>query len=120
MAGSGGINGMRRGGIREANGCCVHVTHRCHNRAFLLKFRQDRRAYVERLRMATHRYGVEILDYVITGNHIHLLAWTPSGDELSSAMQSIDGAFARKYNRRKKRSGAGVERVHCGRQSKVG
>jgi putative transposase len=97
---------MLRGRIRDLTGCCVHVTHRCHNRAFLLKFRRDRRAYVERLRVAARRFEIDILDYVVTSNHVHVLAWVPRGEELSAAMQYVEGDIAQRYNRRKERSGA--------------
>ena len=97
---------MLRGRIRDMTGCCVHVTHRCHNRAFLLKFRQDRRAYVERLRLASQRYEIDFLDYVVTSNHVHVLAWVPHGEALSAAMQYVQGSVAQAYNRRKRRSGA--------------
>lgn len=68
---------MLRGRIRDLAGCCVHVTHRCHNRAFLLKFRRDRRVYVERLRVVARRFEIDILGYVVTSNHVHVLAWVP-------------------------------------------
>ena len=97
---------MLRGRIRDLTDCCVHVTPRCHNRAFLLKFRRDRRAYVERLRVAAARFEIDILDYVVTSNHVHILAWVPRGDELSAAMQYVQGDIAQRYNRRKGRAGA--------------
>ena len=52
------------------------------------------------------RFGVEVLDYTITSNHIHLLLWAPSLGKVSEAMQFLQGVSARDYNRRKKREGA--------------
>ena len=79
------VAGMLRGRIRDLSGYSVHVTHRCHNRAFLLKSRQDRRAYVERLRLAARRFEIGILDYVVTSNHVPVLASVPRGEELSAS-----------------------------------
>ena len=78
---------MRRGRVRDASGRCVHITHRCHNREFLLKFRRDRRDYVQRLQRASERFGVAVLDYVVTSDHVHVLVWVPRGDVLSAAVQ---------------------------------
>lgn len=50
-----------------------HITHRCHERTFLLKFVRDRRRYLRWLFEAKKRFGLCILDYAITSNHIHLL-----------------------------------------------
>ena len=97
---------MKRGRVLNVADCCVHVTHRCHNRHFLLRFERDRRNYVSRLRETSLRFGVEVLDYTITSNHVHLLLWTPSLDDLSEAMQFLQGVSARDYNRRKVRQGA--------------
>ncbi|MFA5206253.1 MAG: hypothetical protein WC708_17795 [Lentisphaeria bacterium] len=36
--------------------CCVHVTHRCQERRFLLRFANDRRQYRRRLFEATLRF----------------------------------------------------------------
>ena len=50
-----------------------HLTHRCHKREFLLKFVKDRRRWTQWLFEAKKRYGLVILDYTVTPNHIHLL-----------------------------------------------
>ena len=84
----------------------MHVTHRCHDRQFLLRFERDRRNYVSRLRETASRFAVEILDYTITSNHVHLLLWAPRLEEVSAAMQFLQGVTARDYNRRRKRQGA--------------
>jgi REP element-mobilizing transposase RayT len=80
---------MKRGRLFDISDCCVHVTHRCHNRQFLLKFACDRRNYVSRLRATSLHYDVEFLDYAITSNHVHLLLWAPSLDAVSEAMQFL-------------------------------
>ena len=50
-----------------------HITHRCHKREFLLKFSKDRKCWLHWLFEAKKRYGLVILNYVVTSNHIHLL-----------------------------------------------
>jgi putative transposase len=83
-----------------------HITHRCYNREFRFKFAVDRDRYKMRLFEMSRRYKVKILDYIITSNHVHLLAWSETPDDLSEAMRFLQGAAAQDYNRRKKRSGA--------------
>ncbi len=50
-----------------------HITHRCHKREFLLKFACDRRRWLQWLWEAKKRFGVSILNYAVTSNHIHLI-----------------------------------------------
>lgn len=47
-----------------------HLTHRCHQRMFLLKFARDRRRYVHWLFEARKRFGLCVLNYIVTSNHI--------------------------------------------------
>ena len=91
-----------RAGSRE--GGVYHVTHRCHNRAYLLKFKQDRDAYRARIREHVRPYDVSVLDYCITSNHVHLLLDVPGRLALSGFMREVASEFARAYNRRKHRS----------------
>jgi hypothetical protein len=52
-----------------------HVTHRCHDRAFLLKFARDRGdAYRAKLREHLPRFDVALLDYLEQMQTI----WNPS------------------------------------------
>ncbi|MCB1068859.1 MAG: transposase [Kiritimatiellae bacterium] len=89
-------------------GPAYHVTHRCHNRAFLFRFARDRDAYRTMLRDQIRARGdVEVLTYCITSNHVHLLLTSRGTDEaISALMQALEGEFAQFYNRRKKRTGA--------------
>lgn len=97
---------MRRGRIREVDHCCFHITHRCQERRFLLKFEIDRKNYVKRLGEASRKYAVDILDYVITSNHVHILLWTEKAEAISALMQYVQGTTGRDFNRRKRREGA--------------
>ncbi len=53
-----------------------HVTHRCHKQEFLLKFARDRQRYTHWLYEARKRFGVKVLNYAITSNHIYMLSFT--------------------------------------------
>jgi putative transposase len=54
--------------------CCVHVTQRCQQREYLLKFAVDRQQYQRRLLQASRKFWrLRFLDYAITSNHVHLL-----------------------------------------------
>ena len=83
-----------------------HITHRCHGRSFLLNFAKDRRAYLDRLREAVHRYPVDVFSYMVTANHVHLLLWAERVGAVSAAMHFVQGSFASDWNRRKHREGA--------------
>lgn len=95
-------------------GCSYHVTHRCHDRQFLLKFAKDRDEYGKRLREATKGFDLSLLGYCITSNHVHLVINAEQTEAVSRLMQKLEGEFAEYYNRRKKRSGAFWDgRYHC-------
>jgi len=85
------------------DGGVLHITHRCHNREFLLKFSRDRDAYREKLREHSRKYEVCLLDYCVTCNHAHLLVDAEDRLEVSRFMQEVASEFAREYNRRKRR-----------------
>ena len=97
---------MPRRSRRWIDDCCVHVTQRCQERRYLLRFKQDRRQYLRRLRQASERHAVSVLNYMVTGNHVHLLLHCTRSEDLSAAMQLLSGSAAQDYNRRKNRSGA--------------
>ena len=83
-----------------------HITHRCHEKSFLLKFGRDRRAYLCWLFEAKKRFGLCILNYVVTSNHIHLLVKDTGEGVVAQSMQLVAGRTAQQYNQRKVRQGA--------------
>lgn len=89
-------------------GAIYHVTHRCHDRAFLFRFAKDRDVYRTMLRERLARHPVTALGYCITSNHTHLLLQVREGgvESLARFMQTLEGDFAQYYNQRKGRSGA--------------
>ncbi len=88
-------------------GYAWHITHRCHKREFLLKFARDRRSWISWLFEAKKRYKLQILNYIATSNHIHLLVLDGGRREtIPKSMQLIAGRTAQEYNQRKGRKGA--------------
>ena len=84
-----------------------HLTHRCHKREFLLKFKRDRQRWLQWLFEAKRRFGLVVLNYVVTSKHIHLIV--KDGSKSNIIPQSIGliaGRTAQEYNRRKRRKGA--------------
>ena len=83
-----------------------HITHRCHRGEFLFKFARDRERWIHWLFEAKKRYGLCILNYIVTSNHIHLLAVDGDSDEISRSIQLVAGRVGQEYNQRKQRKGA--------------
>lgn len=98
---------MPRANRHYLPGYVWHLTHRCHKKEFLLKFARDRWRWMGWLFEAKKRYGIRVLNYMVTSNHVHLLV--QDGDARSTipkAMQLIAGRTGQEYNQRKQRKGA--------------
>ena len=84
-----------------------HITHRCHKREFLLKFNKDKQRWLQWLYQAKKRYGLTLLNYSVTSNHIHLLVVGDNDrDVIPKSMQLIAGRTGQEFNQRKRRKGA--------------
>jgi putative transposase len=83
-----------------------HLTHRCHEKAFLLNFPRDRRRYRYWLFEAKKRFGLCVLNYVVTSNHVHVLVQDTGEAVIAQSMQLIAGRTGQEYNLRKRRQGA--------------
>lgn len=97
---------MPRANRLTVDGGVFHLTHRCHNRAFLLKFARDRDAYRAKAREHLSQFDVSVLDYCVTSNHVHLLLDASQRLEMSGFMREVASEFARAYNQRKERTNA--------------
>jgi putative transposase len=53
---------MARANRLRIEGGVFHLTHRCHNQAFLLKFACDRDAYRAKVREHLRRFDVALLE----------------------------------------------------------
>lgn len=84
-----------------------HITSRCINREFLLKFIRDKRRWMYWMYHANLRHNISILNYAVTSNHIHILLTNRGNDNsIPRAMQLVLGCVAQEYNMRKKRKGS--------------
>lgn len=84
-----------------------HLTHRCHNRQFLLAEPATRCRWVHWLGEARREYGLCVLDYMVTCSHIHLLTHCgPDRSVIERSMQLIEGRVAQEYNETHGRCGA--------------
>lgn len=83
-----------------------HITHRCHQKAFLLRFARDRDRYLYWLFEARKRFGLCVLDYMVTSNHVHLLVQDTGPEVIARSMQLVAGRSGQEYNQRKRRQGA--------------
>jgi putative transposase len=97
---------MPRANRHYIPGYVWHITHRCHKKEFLLKFDKDRRLWLQWLFEAKKRYGLSVLNFTVTSNHIHLLVRDNREGVIPQSMQLIAGKLGQEYNRRKNRKGA--------------
>ena len=63
-----------------------HITHRCHQRKFLFRFARDRRRYLHWLFEARKRFGLCVLDYIVTSNHVHLVVKDTGSDVIAESI----------------------------------
>ncbi|MEA1923715.1 MAG: transposase, partial [Pseudomonadota bacterium] len=97
---------MPRANRHHISGQVWHITHRCHKKEFLLKFSRDRRRWLHWLFEAKKSYGLQIFNYTITSNHIHLLVLDSDENVIPKSLQLVAGKTAQEYNQRKTRKGA--------------
>jgi REP-associated tyrosine transposase len=98
---------MARANRHYIPGYVWHITHRCHKKEFLLKFSRDRRRYLRWVFEAKKRYGLCVLNYAVTCNHIHLLVRDKGDrDVIPRSIQLIAGRTGQEFNVRKGRKGA--------------
>ena len=83
-----------------------HITHRCQQKQFFFECAPDRERWLFWLNEARKRYGLCVLNYTVTSNHIHLLVQDRGRGEIADSMQLIAGRTAQEYNQRKERRGA--------------
>ncbi|MCC5862200.1 MAG: transposase [Gammaproteobacteria bacterium] len=97
---------MPRANRYHVPGQVWHITHRCHQREFLLANRDQRQRWQYWLFEARRRYGLCVLNYIVTRNHIHLLVRDRGDGEIARSMQLVAGRAAQEFNRRRERRGA--------------
>lgn len=87
-------------------GYTYHLTHRCHDRRFLLRFARDRNVYRKWLREGARRYCVPVYNYCVTSNHVHMIVHVDDVEAVAAMMQLASATLARHWNRRKDHEGS--------------
>ena len=84
-----------------------HITHRCHKQEFFFKFKKYRERWIYWLFESKKRYGLSVMNFMVTCNHIHLLV-EGGYDEtvIPRSMQLIAGKTAQEFNLKRQRKGA--------------
>ena len=83
-----------------------HITHRCHQKKFLLKFVRDRRRYLHWIFEAKKRFGLsraQLYDHLEPRSSFDQ---RHGPNVIADSMQLIAGRTAQEYNQRKDRQGA--------------
>lgn len=87
-------------------GGCYHITHRCLDSNFFFLPAYERDIYISELFEARKRYKFDVLNYIVTSNHIHLLVYCRNGRELEKSIQYVHGRVGQYYNVRHNRKGS--------------
>jgi len=81
-----------------------HITQRATDSEAFSVDRHDRDAAVAVIEKTVDRYDVELIDYCVMTNHLHLLMRAPRGN-LPRAMQYLGARLVERFNRRHLRRG---------------
>jgi putative transposase len=81
-----------------------HITQHATDSEVFARDSLDRDAAVAILRKTVGRYELELLDYCVLSNHLHLLLTAPKGN-LPRAMQYFGARLVERFNRRYDRRG---------------
>ena len=95
-------------------GYTYHLTHRCQNREFHLRFARERTTYRKWLYEGVRRHQVPVYAYCVTHNHVHVVLRADDVEAVGRLMQLAAGATAKPYNLRKGHLGSVWEHpYHC-------
>jgi REP element-mobilizing transposase RayT len=88
-----------------------HVSAHASDLRHLYLSTDDRRNFLGRLAAASRRFDVEVVSYVLMGNHYHAI-FRIADARLSAALQELHTGYSRHHNRVHGRS-AHLFRAHC-------
>lgn len=92
----------------------VHVTLRVQPGIGYLRSQRRALALIEAFRVVSGRDDFQVVDYVILGNHLHLLVEADDAEALSRGMQALGIRVAMRLNSLQNRRGAVfVDRYHA-------
>ncbi|HEX2086835.1 MAG TPA: transposase [Solirubrobacteraceae bacterium] len=100
----GALSDMGRRPREDEAGAIHHVFARGNNRQAIFEDDLDRATYLRLLGEAVGRTGWRCLSFCLMPNHVHLLLETPHAN-LGAGMCRLQGQYARRFNRRHRRSG---------------
>ncbi|MBS3733943.1 MAG: transposase [Phycisphaerae bacterium] len=86
-------------------GCPHHVTQRGNNRQDVFFVDDDRRVYLDVLRVQCQRFGLAIDAYCLMTNHVHLVATPGDADALARAVGRTHWRYTQYVNEVHGRSG---------------
>ncbi len=87
-------------------GYLYHLTHRCADGEFFLRFAKERDAYREWLRVGSTRHHVSVLGYTVTSNHTHVVCEVRDRLAVADMMKLAAGSVAQQRNLRKGHEGS--------------
>lgn len=90
---------------QDFEGALHFVTNRGTAQTAICRTDRDRRFFLWLLGELETRFGVQVIAYVLMGNHYHLILRSVDG-RLADAMQFLDGTHARRFNQVHDRSGS--------------
>src|SRR5205823_1408180 len=92
----------------------VHVTLRVQPGVGYLRAQRRTAIILDALKAANAREDFQVVDYVILGNHLHLLVEADDERALSRGMQALEIRLAMRLNRlQNRRGGVFVDRYHA-------
>jgi len=87
------------------DGSTFHVTWQCHNQDWLLREDWSKQIYYDLLLQYKDRYKITFYSYSLMSNHPHLTGTCENRILFSDFFRTVNGLFARKYNKAMKRRG---------------
>ena len=82
-----------------------HVMNQGRGRQAIFHNEAYYQTFLETIKEASSRFGMEVHAYCLMGNHYHLLIKTPLGN-LSRCMRHVNGVYTQRYNRLKNTDGS--------------
>ncbi|MFA7190287.1 MAG: transposase [Sphaerochaetaceae bacterium] len=81
---------------KERNAAVWHVNHHLEGNYQFFKYSKDYKEYLKSICLACMMTGVQVIDFVIMFNHVHLLLLVPSFDALSKFLRTLSNSYTRK------------------------
>jgi len=73
------------------------VSHKCHQKVSALRFAKCRKWYVQNLRTTAKKYGVSIINYLVSGDGIYLICAVDDSKIVSTMMQVLQSSASKKF-----------------------